>query len=245
MPRPRSPGTPWRSPSGAIDRVTLFTREGGQSERLSAESALTIAVPTGRLFTEAVACFQRAGLLYEPAQERSLVVPAIGGGWLLIAKPVDIPVYVEHGAADAGIVGRDILLEQGRDVYELVDLGFGACRGVVALPEGEAEQLWQPGRRLRVATKYPRLTARYFEREGRPVDIIALNGALELAPRVGLADAIVDLVMTGKTLRDNFLVEVAQIFRSSARLVVNRASLRMKGAAVQRLIAAMETAKSN
>lgn len=204
---------------------------------------LTLAVPTGRLFPEAVALLRELRLLADVPQERSLVINASETMRILIAKPADILTYVEQGAADAGVVGKDLLLEQERDVYELVDLGFGACRGVVALPEATAQQLWRPGQLLRIATKYPRVTARYFERERRPVEIIELHGSVELAPRVGLADGIVDLVVTGRTLRANLLVEVAEVFRSTARLVVNRVSLRTKGAAVRPLIEQMKTVR--
>lgn len=205
--------------------------------------ALTLAIPTGRLFTDAVAVLRRVGLLSDLPEERSLVIPAANGCQVLIAKPADILTFVEHGAADAGIVGKDVLLEQDRDVYELVDLEFGACRGVVAVLQGERERLWRPGVLLRVATKYPRVTARFFEQQGRPVDIIEVHGSVELAPRIGLADGIVDVVMTGRTLRDNLLVEVAEVFRSSARFVVNRASLRRKSSAVRPLIAGMKAVR--
>jgi ATP phosphoribosyltransferase len=201
--------------------------------------ALTLAVPTGRLFDDALGLLRRLRVIDEAPVERSLVLPGRGGVRLLIAKPADIPTYVEHGAADAGVVGKDVLLEQERDVYELVDLGFGACRGVVALP-ADHEARWRPGTLLRIATKYPRVTARFFEREQRPVEIVELHGSVELAPRAGLADGIMDLVMTGRTLRDNLLVEVAEVFRSTARLVVNRASLRTKAPRLRPLLEQME-----
>lgn len=203
--------------------------------------ALTLAIPTGRLFVDACTLLQRAGWLAGVPTERTLVLPASNGRRVLIAKPADILTYVEQGAADAGIVGKDMLLEQERDVYELVDVGFGFCRGVVALPEAQTDRWRQPGTLLRIATKYPRLTARFFEREHRPVEIVVLHGSVELAPRVGLADGIVDVVMTGQTLRDNLLAEVAEVFQSSARLVVNRVSLRTK-AAVQPLVDEMKRA---
>jgi len=118
-----------------------------------------------------------------------------------------------------------MILEQSRDVYELLDLGFGACRAVVAFPEDRAAALWQPGKLLRIATKYPRLTARYFDEQERPIEVVVLYGSVELAPLVGLSDGIVDLVMSGRTLRANHLREVAEIATSTARLVVNRGSL--------------------
>ena len=203
---------------------------------------LTLAIPTGRLFAEASALLQQLGLLAVVPRERTLIFPASDGRRVLIAKPADILTYVEQGAADVGIVGKDMLLEQERDVYELVDVGFGFCRGVVALPETQLERWGQAGTLLRIATKYPRITARFFERERRPVEIVELHGSVELAPRVGLADGIVDLVMTGQTLRDNLLAEVAEVFQSSARLVVNRVSLRTKAAVVQPLVEQMKSA---
>ncbi len=201
---------------------------------------LTLAVPTGRLRDDAMALLESAGVLRERPAERSLVVPASEGVRLLIGKPADILTYVEHGAADCGIVGADMLLEQRRDVYELVDLGFGACRGVVALPATDAGRWESAGEWMRIATKYPRVAAEFFQRERRPVEIVTLHGSVELAPRIGLADGIMDLVMTGRTLRDNLLVEVAEVFRSTARLVVNRVSLRTS--AVRPLIERLERA---
>ncbi|HET8679144.1 MAG TPA: ATP phosphoribosyltransferase [bacterium] len=191
---------------------------------------LTVALPTGRLWDGAVDLLRRIGLPLDPTGERRrLLVELPGGVRVIAAKPTDLLAYVEQGAADAGIIGRDMVLEQGRDVYELLDLGFGACRAVVALPEKRLEELWRPGRMLRVATKYPRLTARFFEENGRPVEIVVLYGTVELAPLVGLADGIVDLVMSGQTLRANHLREVAEVARSTARLVVNRSSLSLAG----------------
>lgn len=197
---------------------------------------LTLALPTGRLFDDAVGLLRRLEILADVPVERSLVVPGRNGIRFMIAKPVDIPTYVEHGAADAGVVGKDILLERGRDVYELLDLGFGACRGVVALPVSRLKAGWQPGVLLRIATRYPRVTAQFFEQERRPVEIVEVHGSVELAPRAGLADGIMDLVMTGRTLRENGLAEVAEVFRSTARLIVNRVSLRTRSAPLRLLI---------
>ncbi len=188
--------------------------------------SLTIAVPTGRLMDGAASLLARLGLpLDRSGEDRRLLVEFPGSVRVLVTKPMDLLTYVEQGVADAGMIGRDMILEQGRDVYELLDLGFGACRAVVALPEAQVTRLWQPGRNLRIATKYPRLAGRYFEEIARAVEIVVLYGSVELAPLVGLADGIVDLVMTGKTLRENHLCEVAEIARSSARLVVSRGSL--------------------
>lgn len=204
--------------------------------------ALTLIVPSGRLFEDAAALLRRLEIVRDLSEERSLVLPGLDGMRVLTAKPADVLTYVEHGAADAGIAGKDMLLEQDQDVYELVDLRFGACRGVVALPQGREDDGWRPGTLLRIATKYPKITARFFDRERRPVEIVELHGSVELAPRAGLADGILDLVMTGRTLRENLLVEVAEVFRSTARLVVNRVSLRTKSARLRPLLEAMETA---
>jgi len=187
---------------------------------------LTIALPTGRLWDDAAQMLRRAGIpLALSSGNRQLLIDLPGGVRVLATKPTDLLAYVEQGAADAGVVGRDMILEQSRDVYELLDLGFGACRAVAAFPEDRAAALWQPGRLLRIATKYPRLTARYFDEQERPVEIVVLYGSVELAPLVGLSDGIVDLVMSGRTLQANRLREVAEIATSTARLVVNRSSL--------------------
>ncbi len=197
--------------------------------------SLTVALPSGRLLADAVRLLRAAGYGGPDAQDRSLVWQW-GELTVIVAKPVDLLTYVERGAADCGVVGKDILLEQAHDVYELVDLGFGRCRGVVALP-ADRRHLWgDPRRHLRVATKYPRVAERFFWERGRPVEIVELYGSVELAPRVGLSDGILDLVMTGTTLRANGLVEVAEVFQSTARLVVNPVSLRARSEAVRELV---------
>lgn len=146
---------------------------------------------------------------------------------LMIVRPSDVPTYVEYGAADVGVVGKDMLLEQNADVYEPLDLGFGRCRLSVAAPKGcgVRERL---SAKLRVATKYPNVTERYYNQKGVPVEIIKLYGSVELAPVVDLADRIVDLVSTGRTLKAHGLKEIDVIAESTARLIVNRASLKMK-----------------
>lgn len=214
-------------------------------------AVMTVAIASGRLLEDSMRLLEAAGFLAPNAWRatRRLILPSVDpGARCLIAKPADLLTYVEHGAADLGIAGKDMLLEQGRDVYELVDLGFGACRGVVAVPAGRLAG-WESLGRIRIATKYPRVTERYFWERGRSVEIIEMNGTVELAPQVGLADGILDLVMSGRTLAENHLVEVAEVFRSSARVVVNRASLRTRGEAVQgvveRLRAAAERSSSS
>jgi ATP phosphoribosyltransferase len=205
---------------------------------------VTVAVPSGRLLDGAMKTLEAAGYLRLDAwrSTRRLLLPGVDGNVrCLVAKPADLLIYVEHGAADLGVAGKDMLLEQSCDVYELVDLAFGACRGVLAFPVDAAES-WEKKSPLRIATKYPRITERYFRSQGRPVEIIGLNGTVELAPQVGLADGIVDLVMTGRTLRENHLVEVAELFQSTARLVVNRVSLRSRADAVAGVVERMRAA---
>jgi ATP phosphoribosyltransferase len=205
---------------------------------------LTLALPKGRLLDPALARLAGMGIRgIEPASRRLLLTDEQAGLRFILLKPADIPTYVEYGAADLGIVGKDILLEQQPDVYEPVDLGFGFCR------LAEPRELWErddPARWswVRVATKYPRLTESYFSERGIQVEMVRLDGSIELAPLVGLAERIVDLVQSGETLRANGLVEVAEILTSTARLIVNRASLKTAHSHVSQLIAAMRQAVS-
>jgi ATP phosphoribosyltransferase len=202
---------------------------------------LTLALPKGRLLDPALGLLGALGVKGLDVDTRRLLLTDPGSDLRVIfLKPADIPTYVEYGAADLGIVGKDILLEQERDVYEPVDLGFGFCRLVVAEPR----ELWErddPAKWswVRVATKYPNLTERYFSERGIQVEMVRLDGSIELAPLVGLAERIVDLVQSGETLRANGLVEVAEIATSTARLIVNRASLKTAHARVNGLIHAM------
>jgi ATP phosphoribosyltransferase len=202
------------------------------------KNVLTLALPKGRLLDDALELLSALGVEGVDAESRKLIFTDERRGLkLLFLKPADVPAYVTYGAADLGIVGKDILLEQAPDVYEPLDLGFGFCRLVVAEPR----ELWErddPTKwsAVRVATKYPRLTEQYFSERGVQVEIVGLDGSIELAPLVGLAERIVDLVQSGETLRANGLVEVAEITRSTARLIVNRASMKTEHAAVNGLI---------
>ena len=205
---------------------------------------LTLALPKGRLLDGALALLRDLGVEGVDQDSRRLIfTDAARDLRLLFLKPADVPAYVLYGAADLGIVGKDILLEQEPDVYEPLDLGFGVCRLVVAEPR----ELWErddPSKWswVRVATKYPRLTEQYFTNRGIQVEIVRLDGSIELAPLVGLAERIVDLVQSGETLRANGLVEVAEIARSTARLIVNRASMKTEHARVTGLIEEMKAA---
>ncbi|MDR9851995.1 ATP phosphoribosyltransferase [Paenibacillus sp. VCA1] len=194
---------------------------------------LKVAMPKGRIYKKAAELFRKAGLPIEAEvdETRKLVIdlPELGMEFIL-AKPVDVPTYVEYGAADIGIVGKDVLMEENRDVYELLDLGIAKCRmSVIGLPN------WQPGIQQRVATKYPNVASQYFREQGQQVEVIKLNGSIELAPLIGLADRIVDMVETGQTLKENGLVEMSRIFDITSRLIANRVSYRMKNAQIQSL----------
>ena len=189
---------------------------------------LRIALSQGTLLADTRAALAAAGLATDVLAEgsRRLVVPAADVEYVL-ARPSDVPTHVAHGAADLGIVGKDVLLETDADVLELVDLGFGRCRFVVAAPAGSVDRSLDEYRHLgslEVATKYPRVAERHFQGRGIQVELIKLGGSVELAPQVGLADWIVDLVSTGRTLKENHLAIVEEIAVCTARLIANRVS---------------------
>lgn len=199
---------------------------------------LMVAMPKGRIFNEAVQLLRKAGypLPAEFDESRKLIieVPEANLSFFL-AKPVDVPTYVEYGVADVGVVGKDVLLEEDRDVYELLDLKISKCRlSIAGLPD------WQPTFSPRVATKFPRVTSAYFRERGQQVEVIKLNGSIELAPLVGLADRIVDIVSTGRTLKENGLVELEVMMQISTRLIANRVSYRMQSAAIAELVSRLQ-----
>ncbi len=202
--------------------------------------ALKLALPRGALFEETLDALDRIGVDTAElrSDSRSLIFES-GGLVLVTMRPSDVPTYVEAGAADLGITGKDVLLEQrDRDVYELVDLGYGACRMVLAGRRGD-DRLTEAERRLgavRIATKYPQITERYFEQTGRQLELIEVKGSVELAPLVGLADGIVDLVATGRTLEENDLEVREEIAASTARLVANRVSHKLRAEEVDGLV---------
>jgi ATP phosphoribosyltransferase len=205
---------------------------------------ITIAIGKGRLQDKGLELCARAGIAIssDELMSRRLAVEDSRGRYRFIfVKPADVPVYVEHGIADCGIVGRDVLLEASADLLVPLDLEFAHCRMVVAARNGDS--LSSQGM-LRVATKYPRIAASYFGEQGIPVEIIELSGSVELAPVLGLADCIVDLVETGRTLEENGLHVVAEIVESTARLVVNRASYQLKSDAITELIQSLTRAMS-
>jgi ATP phosphoribosyltransferase len=195
---------------------------------------LTVALSKGKLLAGTQELFRRAGLPFPDGESRRLVVPQ-GELRFLFVKDMDVPTYVEYGVADCGIAGRDVLLEAGSDVFEPLDLGFGRCRLEVARPAGSPFSL-ESASTVRVATKYPRVATRHFLGRGLPAEVVKLAGSVEIAPGLGLADCIVDVVETGRTLKENGLEVVEHVAESSARLVVNRASFHARRAEVARLV---------
>ncbi|HXY40889.1 MAG TPA: ATP phosphoribosyltransferase [Vicinamibacteria bacterium] len=197
-------------------------------------TTITIALSKGKLLPGTEALFRRCSLPFPIGDSRRLVVPARNFRFLFV-KDADVPTYVEYGVADCGIAGRDVLLEIGSDVLEPVDLGFGRCRLVVAAPAGSG---FTPDKVsiARVATKYPRVTTSYFLGRGLAVEVVKLAGSVEIAPGLGLADCIVDVVETGRTLLDNGLEVIDTVAESSARFIVNRASFHARRQEVQELL---------
>jgi len=201
-------------------------------------SALTVAVPRGALLGETLDALDAIGIDTGEVRsnDRKLLFEEVG---IVTMRPSDVPTYVEAGAADVGITGKDVLTEQSeRDVYELLDLGFGPCRMIVATVEGE-NPMDEALRRLgvtRIATKYPRTANAYFERTGRQTEIVEVKGSVELAPLTGLVEGIVDLTATGTTLRENGLVIREELFESTARLIANPVAHKLKAAAIDEMV---------
>ena len=201
---------------------------------------LTFALTKGRLAKKTLELFEKIGITCEemkdPDSRKLIFVNEEYGLRFFLAKGPDVPTYVEYGAADIGIVGKDTILEEGRSMYEVLDLGFGKCRMCVCGPES-AKELLKHQELIRVATKYPNIAKDYFyNKKHQTVEIIKLNGSIELAPIVGLSEVIVDIVETGSTLRENGLQVLEEIVPLSARMVVNQVSLKMENERIGQLI---------
>lgn len=210
-------------------------------------SALTIALSKGRILDETLPLLAAAGLapVEDPETSRKLILPTRKAGVsLVILRATDVPTYVQYGAADVGVAGKDVLLEHGGEgLYQPIDLGIARCRLVVATKRGfDWVGTVQRGARIRVATKYPRVAREHFAAKAMHVDLIKLYGSMELAPLAGLADAIVDLVATGNTLKANDLVVVEDIMPVSARVIVNPGALKLKRDLVKPLLDTLERA---
>ncbi len=192
---------------------------------------LTIALPKGKLFSLSAHLFQKIGITADNLSEKSRKLVISNDAHkvqFIITKTSDVPTYVEYGAADIGIIGKDVLLESEQDVYELLDLGFGKCRLMMAVPRKEKRAHLTDYAHTRVATKYPHIAEQFFAQQGMQMEYIKLNGSIELGPIVGLSESIVDIVETGTTLAENDLEEVVHIMEVSARLIANRVSFKLK-----------------
>ena len=207
---------------------------------MSTDRYLTIALGKGRLAKKAMELFEEIGITCEemkdPASRKLIFVNEEQKLRFFLSKGPDVPTYVEYGAADIGIVGKDTILEENRRVYEVLDLGFGKCRMCVCGPKS-AEELLKHHERIRVASKYPEIAKDYFyNKKHQTVDIIKLNGSVELGPLVGLSDVIVDIVETGSTLRENGLAVLEEVCPLSARLIVNQVSMQMEKERIGKLV---------
>lgn len=198
-----------------------------------ADGKLTLAIPKGRVLKDSLRLLREAGLELPVAGDDRAMRLEGENVRIILMRNSDVPTYVQLGVADAGVVGKDVLLEAGTDLYEPVDLGFAVCRLSLIRPRGETHEI------RRVASKYPQVASRWLAARRSPAEVVQLAGNVELACLTGLADAVVDLVESGSTLRANDLVEVETLFGSSARFVVNRASLKTKDAELRPLIQAL------
>lgn len=210
-------------------------------------SPLTLALSKGRIFNDTLPLLTAAGItvLEDPETSRKLILPTTNPALrVIIVRASDVPTYVQYGAADFGVAGKDVLIEHGgAGLYQPIDLQIAACRMSVAVAQGfDYANAVRPGARLRVATKYGEIARSHFASKGVHIDLIKLYGSMELAPLVGLSDAIVDLVSTGNTLRANHLVEVEEIMPISSRLIMNQAALKLKRESLQPILAAFEAA---
>lgn len=201
---------------------------------------LTFALGKGRLAKKTLELFEKIGItcdeIRDPDTRKLIFVNEKLGLRFFLAKGPDVPTYVEYGAADIGIVGKDTILEESRNIYEVLDLGFGKCKMCICGPESSAELL-QHHEQIRVATKYPRIAKDYFyNKKHQTVEIIKLNGSIELAPIVGLSEVICDIVETGTTLRENGLTVLEEVCPLSARVVVNQVSMKMENERITKLI---------
>ncbi|SHJ51519.1 ATP phosphoribosyltransferase [Geosporobacter subterraneus DSM 17957] len=197
---------------------------------------VNIALAKGRLAENTLKMLTLQGITfpdYHPGSRKLIYENELQKIRIIFVKPSDVAIYVEKGAADLGVLGKDILMENEANLYEVMDLGFGQCKFVVAALRDYVDQ---PGKKIRVATKFPNVSRKYFHQLGRPIEVIKLNGSVELAPIIGLSDVIVDIVETGKTLQENGLIIISPICRVSARLVANKVSFKTKMSHISRII---------
>lgn len=204
---------------------------------------ITIALPKGKLFGLSTELLRKAGWTAEGLQEKSRKLIITNEELRLkfiITKTADVPTYVEYGAADIGIIGKDVIMESGKDVYELLDLGYGKCHLMMAVPKDKKRSSLADYNYTRVATKFPRIAEKFFAAQGMQMEYIKLNGSIELAPIIGMSESIVDIVETGTTLRENNLEEIVSIMDATARLIANRVSYKLKFARINSLVDALK-----
>ena len=200
---------------------------------------ITIALPKGKLFSLSAKLLARVGCTADDLSDKSrklIIANEEKKLRFIVAKTSDVPTYVEYGAADIGIIGKDVLMEANKDVYELLDLGFGKCHLMMAVPKAERREKLTDYDHTRVATKYPHIAEQFFNENGMQMEYIKLNGSIELGPIVGLSESIVDIVETGTTLKENDLEEIVHIVDASARLVANRVSFKLKFDRIHKLV---------
>jgi len=200
---------------------------------------LTIALPKGKLFSLSADLLAKIGYTADGLTEKSrklVITNEEKKIKFIITKTADVPTYVEYGAADIGIIGKDVLMEAGKDVYELLDLGFGRCHLMMAVPKTQKRDKLTDYAHTRVATKFPKIAECYFSSKGMQMEFIKLNGSIELGPIVGLSESIVDIVETGTTLKENNLEEIAYIMDATARLIANRVSFKIKFKRIYQLV---------
>ena len=206
---------------------------------LQDKNFITIALPKGKLFGLSAELLRKVGWTAEGLHEKSrklIIINEAARLKFIITKTADVPTYVEYGAADIGIIGKDVILESGKDIYELLDLGFGACHLMMAVPKDKRRPRLEDYAHTRVATKFPRIAESFFAAQGMQMEYIKLNGSIELAPIIGMSESIVDIVETGTTLRENNLEEIVTIMNATARLIANRVSYKLKFARINQLV---------
>ena len=200
---------------------------------------ITIALPKGKLFGLSAELLKKIGWTAEGLHEKSrklIITNEESRLKFIITKTADVPTYVEYGAADIGIIGKDVILESGKDIYELMDLGFGKCHLMMAVPKDKKRPRLEDYNYTRVATKFPRIAENFFTSRGMQMEYIKLNGSIELAPIIGMSESIVDIVETGTTLRENNLEEIVTIMDATARLIANRVSYKLKFERINSLV---------
>lgn len=205
---------------------------------------ITVALPKGKLFGLSAELLKKVGWTAEGLHEKSrklIITNDDAKLKFIITKTADVPTYVEYGAADIGIIGKDVILESSKDIYELLDLGFGKCHLMMAVPKDKKRPRLEDYAHTRVATKFPRIAENFFTAQGMQMEYIKLNGSIELAPIIGMSESIVDIVETGTTLRENNLEEIVTIMNSTARLIANRVSYKLKFERINSLVNEIET----